>query len=347
MGLKKSCFFTAICAVLLISESCNRNRDEISPSETPYDSLVVGFLNKIAIQNYARDSESGVYFYPATTSHPANRDLADGRVLYFRYGLSVLNPTDSLLDAALVQIGSQTHSIMAAHGVNAIYPVGFEKGLQASDIHAGDTINFILPHELGFGDFELAPLIPKKSILHLAVILDSVKTGNEVRALQIQQINRFVINSNLNDTTLFPGSFVVPIAGGNGRFKLLGDTLFTPSPNEGDILSVTYHMRQLDSTTIDNRYANVPFLFAFGADPIVVILSESIKIMHEGERSLVLATSDLAYRESVCMLPDISFRGSYGSYFTYLVENKIIPDYALQITPYTPVLIETRLVGIN
>jgi len=332
---------------VLITTGCNKEFEAKKADEISLDSVITAYFIKTNISDFEREPESGIFYYPTQTANPANRALSDGRVIYFRYELSVFNLSDTVIGTPFVSMLLQTQSIVAAHGVNAIYPVGLDIVLSESDIHEQDTLNMLLPSDFAFGSFSLSSNVPANSAIHVKIVLDSIKTGNEVRASQIQRINQYVIASNLNDTAKFKGSFVISMLGGGARYKLLGDTLLTSNPINGDLLNIVYTLRDLDSVVLDNQYAITPFEFVLNDQPIAEFIEAGLKLMRNGETAVVIASSDVAYKESVCVLPDLSLRNTFEPYFDHLIDDGIVPDYVLRVKPYTPLIVQTRLISIN
>lgn len=333
--------------LVLSTIGCRKEFDAKKAKEASLDSVIVSYFQKINITDFQHMAQSGIYFYPTQTTNPANRTLSDGRVIYFRYELSVFNISDTTMSTPFVLMSSQTQSIVAAHGLNAIYPIGLDMALAESDLHERDTLNVLLPGDFAYGSFNLSSDVPANSTIHIRIVMDSIKTENEIRATQIQQINQYVNTSNLNDTAQFQGSFVITILGGSARYKLLGDTLLTSNPVDGDLLNIVYTLRELDSVMVDSQYASTPFQFVLNDEPLAEFIEAGLRIMRNGETAVIIASSDVAYKESACILPDITLRNSFEPFFDHLIDDGIVPDYVLRVKPYTPLVVQTRLISIN
>ena len=108
------------------------------------------------------------------------------------------------------------------------------------------------------------------------------------------------------------------------------DSSYLGLPVEGNTVSLSYVLYDLydSSVVIDRRTIVNPFLFTLGVDEIILGLDEAVSNMHLNEPTLILLTSDIAYQESVAVIPN------YEELRQALVAAKIISSCAAEIEPF-------------
>ena len=231
--------------------------------------------------------------------------------------------------------------------MNALFPVGLDYAISQSDIRVGEEYNYILPPALAYGELDLGDfqtIIPKNSILNVQIKLESLTTLFDFPAAQTLEINEYINETGLNDTSVWSGDdgFIYRSSTSRLVMKVL-DSSFSISPVEGNTISLSYVLYGLNdsSTVIDRRTVVDPFVFTLGVDEIIPGLDEAVRNMHLNEATLLLLTSDIAYRESVAVLPN------YDGLRQSLVEAQVIPAYAAAIEPFQILRFEASIEKID
>jgi FKBP-type peptidyl-prolyl cis-trans isomerase len=280
------------------------------------------------------------YYYPITTNS-SGVGQEEGNILSIKYQISILGD-DTI---SFYNLGSETYSF--GQGMNALFPVGLDYAISQSDIRVGEEYNYILPPALAYGELDLGDfqtIIPKNSILNVQIKLESLTTLFDFPAAQTLEINEYINETGLNDTSVWSGDdgFIYRSSTSRLVMKVL-DSSFSISPVEGNTISLSYVLYGLNdsSTVIDRRTVVDPFVFTLGVDEIIPGLDEAVRNMHLNEATLLLLTSDIAYRESVAVLPN------YDGLRQSLVEAQVIPAYAAAIEPFQILRFEASIEKID
>ena len=183
--------------------------------------------------------------------------------------------------------------------------------------------------DLDLGDFQA--IIPKNSTLNIQIKLVALTTLFDISAIQSLEINEYINDTALNDTSVWSGNdgFLYRSSSSRLVMKIL-DSSFLVSPVEGNTMSLSYVLYDLnDSSAVINRRTIVdPFLFTLGVDEIIPRLDEAVRNMHLNEPTLILLNSDIAYQESAAIIPN------YEGFRQALVAAQVILAYAAEIEPF-------------
>ncbi|MFT4738085.1 MAG: hypothetical protein ACI92W_002203 [Paraglaciecola sp.] len=362
-----------LCLLCLgvISTFWSCKQDDPSPSANVFgtDQQFQIFLAADGIQSsrLALNDSLNLY-YQLIDARPDSQTININDVIYFHFSLSRIQVSiDTVsLDTMILRTVSipfdlTAPSLVAKVGADAIYPVGLDLGLVNSSIRVGEQMNYYLPPSVGFGDLQLGNL-PAKSLLQIGIILDSVKTELDVLNQAQLDINRYIIDAELRDTTMVPGGPVVEILDINGGavyFKRLGDSTIFDLPVVGDQVSLRFEYRYVTDSLLDaqvrsffsvDQYANQDYVAILGSNELINGMSTGIRSMRRQERGLLLIPPQLAYREAVCFVPDLrTYQGSFWTQTTKtaLIEGFVVPEYAFQVEPYRSLAVEVTLVNFN
>ena len=332
--------------VLSLFNSCSDQEDfteEVYDYETfevnVFDQLTSWGIDTLAVTKASIGLDS-YYYYPITTNS-SGKGQEEGNILSIKYQISILGG-DTI---AFYNLGSEIFSF--GQGMNALIPVGLDFAIGQSDIRVGEEYNYILPPALAYGDLDLGDfqsIIPKNSILNIQIKLVALTALFDIPATQSLEINEYINDTALNDTSVWSGNdgFVYRSSSSRLVMKVL-DSSFLVSPVEGNTVSLSYVLYDLNdsSVVIDRRTVADPFVFTLGVDEVMPGLDEAVRKMHLNETSLILLTSDQAYRESAAVLPN------YEGLRQVLVDLQVIPDYAAAIEPFQILRFEASIEKID
>jgi FKBP-type peptidyl-prolyl cis-trans isomerase 2 len=332
--------------VLSLFNSCSDQEDfteEVYDYETfevnVFDQLTSWGIDTLAVTKASIGLDS-YYYYPITINS-SGKGQEEGNILSIKYQISILGG-DTI---AFYNLGSEIFSF--GQGMNALIPVGLDFAIGQSDIRVGEEYNYILPPDLAYGDLDLGDfqsIIPKNSILNIQIKLVSLTALFDIPATQSLDINEYINNTALNDTSVWSGNdgFFYRSSSSRLVMKVL-DSSFLVSPVEGNTVSLSYVIYDLNdsSAVIDRRTVVDPFLFTLGVDEIIPGLDEAVRNMHLNEPTLILLTSDIAYQESAAVLPN------YEGLRQALVVAQVIPTYAAAIEPFQILRFEASIEKID
>lgn len=320
--------FTPLCLLtcLLILVAC-KDDEGISTSEKEQQ-LIQAHIDSLAV-DVVQDEESGLYFYPITIN-PDGKTQNEGNVLSIFYRMEVLGGNTIDVYDSLDQ-----DTLMLKQGVNAIYPVGLDLAL--GYLKEGEKWGFILPSNIAYGDFSYSTLIPENAIIEIEIELIKIQNEEEVLEDELLEIAAYVNNNGLRDTVSNPlnqpellanGMVYKRLSAGNGARLTIGE-----------LGTVTYEGRLMDSTVFDRAPAAAPFEFIYGEGTVIPGFEVGVSRMQGGERALIIMPSYLAYRESAQVVP--LFLTSQ------MVDLEIVPQYVEKVGPYEPLIFEIELINVN
>ena len=164
-----------------------------------------------------------------------------------------------------------------------------------------------------------------------------VRSENDILEAEVSAIADYVTDNNLRDTVTYPLNQPEMLANGMVYKRLKAGTGATPL--SGQFISVTYEGRFLDGTVFDRApNANV-FEFYLGTGSVIPGFEAGVQRMQLQERALIVIPSYLAYRESAAVIPH--------NITSEVADLEIIPSYASKVPPYTPLVFEIEVIGIN
>jgi|TARA_B110000967_G_scaffold175680_1_gene188601 FKBP-type peptidyl-prolyl cis-trans isomerase 2 len=337
------------CYPILVLSFLNSCKDQEDYIEEVYDYEAFEVTVFEQLENAGIDSSvvtkasiglDTYYYYPITTNL-SGIGQEEGNILSVKYQLSILGG-DTI---AFYRVDSETYTL--GQGMNALIPVGLDYAISQSGIRVGEEYSYILPPGLAYGDLDLGDfqtIIPKNSILNVQIKLESLGALFDVPATQSLEINEYINDTGLNDTSVWSGNdgFIYRSSSSRLVMKVL-DSSYSISPVEGNTVSLSYVLYDLNdsSVVIDRRTVADPFVFTLGVDEVMPGLDEAVRKMHLNETSLILLTSDQAYRESAAVLPN------YEGLRQVLVDLQVIPDYAAAIEPFQILRFEASIEKID
>jgi len=316
-------FIGVLCPVFLIN--CGNDEDPEADLSDNDDRIIQDFIEANEL-DATRDT-SGVYIIPIVENPSGELPSQTGNnVLSIYYRLKVLDSAN----VETVQPNSGP-PVRLKTGVNAVVPVGLDRVIGIMKI--GETYRFIIPSELAYGDLSFSELIPENAIMDLEVSLIEAQDEADILTNDLSAINNYIVDNNLNDLDTNPTDSVILLPEGV-FFKNISsgdDTRLAP----GTSIDIEYVGSFLDNETFDQTLPNESFNYQFGTGQVIDGLDIGISQMGLGANALIIIPSQLAYSESVRVIPDF-LRDE-------LAGRDVIPTYAVRIGPYRPLVFEVTL----
>lgn len=329
--------------LLILAFACKSDNDvEISKDIELQKQEIESFLESNGIDSAVQvTTGSGqlIYYYPISIPLDPNAETqSSGNVFSIIASLSLLNGT-SILPFSV------SDTIIYKTQANALFPPGLDQGIRETNMRTGDRYGIIISSGLALGQIEINGLIPPNSPLHFQVELADISTEQEILEDELEAITDYIESEQLNDTSANPLDPVVRFPSNGISYKKIRAGSERTRPTSGNTVGITYELRYLDGSLIQIVTNNSPFQFVVGSTNseggFVVIpgLNFAVQQMEIGERALFMIPSNLGYLESAQVVPEFIT--------AQLVEERIIPAYAEQVEPYSVLVFDMILRGIN
>lgn len=291
---------------------------------TSIDDQITTWLDSMSIS--ATRDDSGIYYY-SETENPTASAIVTGDVVAIYYVLSDLEG-----NTIASHQRADGDSLIFKIGVSSVYPVGVDVAVAKMKI--GETFNFILPPTQAYGGLT-SGAINSKLIAHLKIEVVGIESEANIFVQEISDIDAYISDQNLNDTISNPLNSVKQfLASGISTKRLVAG--IGPQPLNGDTIVLDYLVKTISGTELDSGDG---FEFYFGTDnPSALIpgFEFGVSMMQDGERSLFMIPSSQAYIQSALVIPSFIAPD--------LVDDTILPDYAVKVEPYTTLIIEVNRV---
>ncbi len=303
----------SVVGLIILLLSCSKDDAAL----TAVDATILDFLATTNVDSATADA-SGIYYY-SIVENPTGTAVGTESVVSIYYTLSDLGGN---LIASYQRADGD--SLTLKQGVSAVYPVGLDLGL--AFMREGETFNIIVPPSLGYQDLTSGAIDPNLiSLLQVEVV--NVQDESSVFAQEATDITNYIASQNLNDTIANPLNTVTTFTSGVAYKRIAKG--FGPLAVNGETIVLNYDAFYLDNTTFDSK-AN--FEYVLGSNeprPLVPGFEFGLTIMQPNEQALFIVPSSQGYRESALVIP--------SSIISDLIEDAIIPDYVLNVPPYTTI----------
>ncbi len=324
-------------AFLLGFTGCGNDGD-ISPSgDVQLDSLISAFQVENGIE--FQEGPNGILYYPI--SQQPDSASAASRISTVYYRLEEFSPEGTVIIDNLDE-DVDVPGIMK-QGTNSIYPTGLDYGL--SLMREGEEYGFILPPSQGWEGFDFRGIIDDSSYVHMIVKIAEVQTQNDVDGQQLSDINDFILANSLNDTLESPVEPVINLPSGSIFKRLTKDTVTAqPLPSNGDLLTLNYTVHIMSGPELEDTLtigSVSQFELEYGVTEILPGLEEGLGFLRLGERAVIVIPSMAGYQESASWIP-VNYNLE-----DHLFTARIIPEYALDVPPFSILLFDVRLVDIR
>ncbi len=303
----------SVVALVWVLLSCSNDDTTLSDIDT----TIIAWLDTMNVDSAIADA-SGIYYYPIV-ENPTGTAVSFESVVSIYYTLSDL---DGNVIASHQR--SDGDSLMLKQGVSAVYPVGLDLGL--AFMREGETYNVIVPPSLGYQDLT-SGAIDQSLISLIQVEVANVQSESSVFTQEASDIANYIVSENLNDTITNPVNSVVTFTSGVAYKRL--EKGFGPLAVNGETVILNYDAFFLDNTVFDSENN---FQFILGSNeprPLIPGFEFGLTIMEPFERALIIVPSSQGYQESALVIP--------ASITADLIDDAIIPDYVLNVPPYTTI----------
>ncbi len=294
------------CMILLICLSgCKRDPLEIG------NNSLVSLENYLKEKNITANSAPEGYFYKADSTNDSGTAISTGDIVSIYYHVEDLD--GGTIDA--LQPG-EGDPVLLQHGAGAVFPVGIDLGL--SQMKTGETFTFYLPASLAYGTIN-SSVTSGPVIVQIKVV--SKTTTVAQKTSEINEIEQYITSEHLSGVISFAsGLNSKELQKGNGN-----------KPQSGTEVTFTYTGKLINNTTFDQGTETI----TLNNNELITGLQEGIGRMRHNERALLIMPSALGYGASVRVIPHY-LRET-------LVEQKVIPEYAAVVSPFSTLLFEVTL----
>lgn len=318
--MKKYFIHVVLCVLVMLGVTSCSNDDMASLSGNSSSlSTIQTYIEENDLE--ASSTVTGLHFI-VEDSNLTGASVSPGSVVELYYDISVLDGENLETSFDTTQ---SPH--LAKTGSNAILPIGLEEGL--SLMREGEVYRFLIPSELAFASYSVS-LFDSSSVLDVRVRLHRVSSESERNQEELSQIEDYVLLNRPD--TLGENEDSIFLVQENIFQKIITDGDTSSMIDVGDSVNLDFDMQDLEGNTL-GTFSGFPF--SVGLGEVFEGLDLAVEAMTEGETSLFLMTSSRVYRESVLVIP--------CTLKEELATNRVIPAYAINITPFTPILLNCEL----
>lgn len=280
----------------------------------------------LAIQEYLNSNEidfiqEDEFYYYKIQPNDDGRDQISGKILSIYYTLRTL-------DGVVVdQHQFPAEPVRLLQGAGTVYPTGLNEGLKF--MREGEVFGFLFPSHLAYGNIGVNDILPPNSIVAFEVELVKIENPGEVFASEYAAITDYLVENGLSDPDT-----IINFKSGLRMIMTEIDNLATQVLS-GDDVGINWIGYYLNGGSFGGYTGNDIFEFETGKEIVVDGLEEGVMNMRLGESAILAMPSELAYGPSVTVIPQ--------SLTELLIKREIIPTYARQIPPFTPLIFEVEV----
>lgn len=191
----------------------------------------------------------------------------------------------------------------------------------------GEKFRFYAPFTYGYNNYELANVIPYRSIVVLELeIKELYKTTEELLASDVELIEKVVTANEQEADTLASGIRKVVLSAGEGE-----------QADEDDVVGVYYTGRFLTGTVFDTntKAGNSLFSFTIGSNKTIPGFEKAILSMKKGEKAIFYLPSREAYDNAGWYIAPEAVRTD--------LKNSGQGGQLINIPPHSPLVFEIEL----
>jgi len=247
----------------------------------------------MADNNIQAQKHSEGFYYQVITANSAGAALKKNDVVSFYYTITNLNPSSMALHNSFVAATPiETNELPGTKPAQfklltySIIPEGLDYAV--SMMRVGEKYRFYIPSYLAYGSYSTTDFSANSNFIIDIRIVDA-KTETEIDDIQRDSIENYVSTKYAAFEKYASGLyFVDSIPGTGGR------------PNSVDYVSIDFTRKYMDDNVI--KVTNGVSFF-LGQGQAVQGLEEGIKLMKEGGTSVLIMPSKLAFKQSLCVIP--------------------------------------------
>jgi FKBP-type peptidyl-prolyl cis-trans isomerase len=262
----------------------------------------------MADNNIQAQKHSEGFYYQVITANPTGAALKKNDVVSFYYSISKMG---QLLNLAAEDTKPQNSSMIAPKVspfiaqnpietnelpgkkpaqfkllTYSIIPEGLDYAV--SMMRVGEKYRFYIPSYLAYGSYNTSDFSANSNFI-IDIRIVSAKTETEIDDIQRDSIENYVSTKYATFEKYASGLYFVDSIPGTGR-----------RPNTVDYVSIDFSRKYMDDNII--KVTNGVSFF-LGQGQAVQGLEEGIKLMKEGGTSVLIMPSKLAFKQSLCVIP--------------------------------------------
>ncbi|OFY41654.1 MAG: hypothetical protein A2X18_09985 [Bacteroidetes bacterium GWF2_40_14] len=275
----------------LILFSCSIGETDYERQVKIDDQILYKYM---ADNNIQAQKHSEGFYYQVLTANPTGAALKKNDVVSFYYSITNMNPTDlMLLNSPFVALGPiETNDLPGKKPAQfklltySIIPEGLDQAV--SMMRVGEKYRFYIPSYLAYGSYSTSDFSANSNFI-IDIRIVSAKTETEIDDIQRDSIENYVSTKYAAFEKYASGLYFVDSIPGTGR-----------RPNTVDYVSIDFSRKYMDDNVI--KVTNGVSFF-LGQGQAVQGLEEGIKLMKEGGTSVLIMPSKLAFKQSLCVIP--------------------------------------------
>ncbi|MCV9386087.1 FKBP-type peptidyl-prolyl cis-trans isomerase [Reichenbachiella ulvae] len=326
--------YIVVLSMAIAIGSCSDDGGKVVTDQAAADEeAILTYLEENDLLDVTERDDSGIY-YQITNVNESGATPGSGEVLSIYYRANALG--QQAFDAW--ENDGSNEPLKLQFNTNSVYPIGLDQSLAL--MREKEAAIFYIPSALAFGELEdLSSIIPANSVLVVELELDSIQTEAQVHEEQLAIMDSYVTINQLNDTINYPLDSV-DILDSDVYYKKLVAGIADDTLVNGDTAAITYLFYALSSYPGGSPIAgssNEVLSFMFNTGTVISGIDDGIDQMEIEEKALLIVPSNRAYGASAFVIP--------RNRKAYLEENDIIPEYAIQVSPYQILAMEIELVA--
>lgn len=321
LGYLSKIMLTAMSCLMLFS--CSIGETDYERQVKIDDQILYKYM---ADNNIQAQKHSEGFYYQVLTANSAGAALKKNDVVSFYYTITNLNPSSMALQNSFVAATPiETNELPGTKPAQfklltySIIPEGLDYAV--SMMRVGEKYRFYIPSYLAYGSYSTTDFSANSNFIIDIRIVDA-KTETEIDDIQRDSIENYVSTKYAAFEKYASGLYFVDSIPGTGR-----------RPNSVDYVSIDFTRKYMDDNVI--KVTNGVSFF-LGQGQAVQGLEEGIKLMKEGGTSVLIMPSKLAFKQSLCVIPQKTR--------TKLLTDRII---SVDILPYSIVKYVVKLKSSN
>lgn len=283
LGYLTKIMLTAVSCLMLFSCSIGDNDYE---RQVKIDDQIL--YKYMADNNIQAQKHSEGFYYQVITANPSGAALKKNDVVSFYYTITNLNTSTLQPQATPIETNELPGQKPALFKLltYSIIPEGLDNAV--SMMRVGEKYRFYIPSYLAYGSYSTSDFSANSNFIIDIRIVDA-KTETEMDDIQIDSIENYVNTKYATFEKYASGLYFVDSIPGTGR-----------KPIAIDYVSIDFSRKYMDDNIIKVEQ-NVSFFLSQGK--AVQGLEEGLMLMKEGGTSVLLMPSKLAFKQSVCVIP--------------------------------------------
>lgn len=318
--MKKISAITNLLLVLLLLQGClDSGESEHERQIREADGLLQTYITTNNLE--VEEQSTGVYI-EKVKENPEGKQVVEDHVVGILYtmthlegGYEIEAHTDSLNPVRF------SNSFNASH--HSVHPAGLN--YEIGEMKLGENFKFFIPSYQAYGNYSHEDLFDSYSHFIIDVELIELKTEEEIHEKEVDVIQKFIEENDMEAQSYPNGLYHVQIEEGDGN-----------KPKSNSLVKFHFTRKYLDGTVIETSQEDDPVRTYLNSNNLVRGLEEGLRLMEEGEKAELIMSSKIAFGKSVQVLPQ-QLRDEWEE------EGAINP----LTKPYSPVIYEIELLEVD